>query len=172
MKNLKLQSAMEYLMTYGWAILIIAVVMVALFSLGILGGNPLGTACLSLSGYTCQSAVLHSGGLTVTLGQATGSTWYTTNLIWVPQGSSITSVPTPALCGALTVSGTGSGVCEAQAAVGTLYSGGTTGTQTFTFSSSTVGTTYSGQIWATYASTSGGADTYLAQMATVTLKSV
>ncbi len=31
----KLQSAMEYLMTYGWAILIIAVVMVALFALGI-----------------------------------------------------------------------------------------------------------------------------------------
>ena len=37
-KNLKLQSAMEYLMTYGWAILIIAVVLGALFSLGIF--NP------------------------------------------------------------------------------------------------------------------------------------
>ncbi len=34
-RNLKLQSAMEYLMTYGWAILIIAIVMVALFELGI-----------------------------------------------------------------------------------------------------------------------------------------
>ena len=34
----KLQSAMEYLMTYGWAILIIAVVLGALFSLGIF--NP------------------------------------------------------------------------------------------------------------------------------------
>src|SRR5208282_2213258 len=30
----KLQSAMEYLMTYGWAILIIAVVLGALFGLG------------------------------------------------------------------------------------------------------------------------------------------
>ncbi len=35
----KSQSAMEYLMTYGWAILIIAIVMVAMFSLGIF--NPL-----------------------------------------------------------------------------------------------------------------------------------
>ncbi len=35
---LKSQSAMEYLMTYGWAILIIAVVLGALFSLGIF--NP------------------------------------------------------------------------------------------------------------------------------------
>lgn len=34
-----IQSAMEYLMTYGWAILIIAVVLAALFSLGVT--NPL-----------------------------------------------------------------------------------------------------------------------------------
>ena len=33
-KRLKSQSAMEYLMTYGWAILIIAVVLGALFSMG------------------------------------------------------------------------------------------------------------------------------------------
>ncbi|MEM3661833.1 MAG: hypothetical protein QXG73_03325, partial [Candidatus Micrarchaeaceae archaeon] len=33
--NQKSQSAMEYLMTYGWAILIIAVVLGALYSLGI-----------------------------------------------------------------------------------------------------------------------------------------
>ncbi|MHB1830130.1 MAG: LamG domain-containing protein, partial [Candidatus Micrarchaeaceae archaeon] len=39
LRNLKSQSAMEYLMTYGWAILIIAIVMVAMFSLGIF--NPL-----------------------------------------------------------------------------------------------------------------------------------
>ena len=35
----KIQSAMEYLMTYGWAILIISVVLVVLFSMGIT--NPL-----------------------------------------------------------------------------------------------------------------------------------
>ncbi|MGC8671449.1 MAG: LamG domain-containing protein [Candidatus Micrarchaeia archaeon] len=33
------QSAMEYLMTYGWAILIIAVVLGALFQLGVFNGN-------------------------------------------------------------------------------------------------------------------------------------
>jgi hypothetical protein len=32
--SFKAQSAMEYLMTYGWAILIIAVVLAALFALG------------------------------------------------------------------------------------------------------------------------------------------
>ncbi len=38
---LKSQSAMEYLMTYGWAILIIAIVMIALFQLGIFNGTSL-----------------------------------------------------------------------------------------------------------------------------------
>ncbi len=38
----KAQSAMEYLMTYGWAILIIAVVMVALFALGVFNGANFG----------------------------------------------------------------------------------------------------------------------------------
>ena len=37
--GLKSQSAMEYLMTYGWAILIIAVVLGALFSLGVFNAN-------------------------------------------------------------------------------------------------------------------------------------
>ncbi|MDE1851375.1 MAG: LamG domain-containing protein [Candidatus Micrarchaeota archaeon] len=35
LKGARLQSAMEYLMTYGWAILAIAIVMVSLYSLGI-----------------------------------------------------------------------------------------------------------------------------------------
>ena len=38
-KMRKSQSAMEYLMTYGWAILIIAIVLVALFSLGIFNSS-------------------------------------------------------------------------------------------------------------------------------------
>ncbi len=39
--RMKSQSAMEYLMTYGWAILIIAIVMIALFQLGIFNGTAL-----------------------------------------------------------------------------------------------------------------------------------
>ena len=40
-KSSKSQSAMEYLMTYGWAILIIAIVIVALYQLGIFGSSNL-----------------------------------------------------------------------------------------------------------------------------------
>jgi len=39
MKN-KAQTAMEYLMTYGWAILIIIVVVAALYSLGVFSVKP------------------------------------------------------------------------------------------------------------------------------------
>ena len=38
---MRLQSAMEYLMTYGWAILIIAVVLGAIYSLGLFNGAAL-----------------------------------------------------------------------------------------------------------------------------------
>ncbi len=38
-KRIRAQSAMEYLMTYGWAILIIAVVLGALFQLGVFNAN-------------------------------------------------------------------------------------------------------------------------------------
>ena len=39
MRSLRLQSATEYLMTYGWAILIIAVVLGALFQLGVFNAS-------------------------------------------------------------------------------------------------------------------------------------
>lgn len=47
---------MEYLMTYGWAILIIAIVLGAMYSLGIF--NSIGyssSACLSSPGYLCTN---------------------------------------------------------------------------------------------------------------------
>ncbi len=49
--GLKAQSAMEYLMTYGWAILIIAIVLVALFSLNLF--NPY-TFAPKASADSCQ----------------------------------------------------------------------------------------------------------------------
>ncbi len=59
----KSQSAMEYLMTYGWAILIIAVVLGALYSLGIFNGaNFLGGTCVAGPGYLCSDPLLSASG--------------------------------------------------------------------------------------------------------------
>ena len=70
------QSAMEYLMTYGWSILIIAIVLVSLFELGIFGSNSLSGngACISQSGYLCTKVTLATNGiLSATIGSAYGA---------------------------------------------------------------------------------------------------
>ena len=171
-------------MTYGWAILIIAVVMVALFSLGILGGNPLGTSCLPLSGYICQTPVLHLGSFNVIIGQATGTNWVGANIFWIAQGGSSSlltsawSCPSYGSANAFTV--TNAPICAgmvgtaANPTTGTsIASGATTALGFNSMVAVTTGTTYSGQLWATYyTSSTGGATMYTAQIATVVLKAV
>ena len=77
MKSFKLQSAMEYLMSYGWAILIIAVVVAVMFELGLFNGPPIANACIGSVGFSCQNAIFTNGGyLQFELGQATGHTIY------------------------------------------------------------------------------------------------
>ena len=74
----KLQSAMEYLMTYGWAILIIAVVIGVLYALGIFNGaGLLGSFCTAQTGYFCANPILstNSPTLNVTIGQDTRLEW-------------------------------------------------------------------------------------------------
>ncbi len=92
----KAQSAMEYLMTHGWAVLIIAVVLVALFALGLFSINPATNAntCVPISGYECASPVLDhaTGDIVATIGQSSGTDWTTVNLIFVPSGTAISSV--------------------------------------------------------------------------------
>jgi hypothetical protein len=64
MLTFRAQSAMEYLMTYGWAILIIAVVLGALYSLGIFNGtNFLGNTCIAGTGYLCSNPSLATNGI-------------------------------------------------------------------------------------------------------------
>lgn len=63
------QSAMEFIMTYGWAILIIAVILVTLYSIGSFSPATPST-CIAITGYLCASPVLNSAGmLSVNVGQ-------------------------------------------------------------------------------------------------------
>jgi hypothetical protein len=70
--RLRSQSAMEYLMTYGWAIIIIAVVIGALYALGIFSGGLQGAnTCLASPQFICNNPILYSSGaLTARIGQA------------------------------------------------------------------------------------------------------
>jgi hypothetical protein len=165
----KAQSAMEYLMTYGWAILIIAVVLGALFSLGVFSSSSLlGTSCIAYSGYTCLNPVLHGGTFTATVGQATGTSWTMANALFVNYGLGSSGLTTASFAASSCVQ-----------ALGALSSGQTVGISvtgylstapsTCTAFPSTVGSAQAGSIWICYA-TSGSACTYMAQVATVNVK--
>jgi hypothetical protein len=75
MRMRKGQTAMEYLMTYGWAILIIMVVLAVLFYLGVLN-PPVPSQCTFPAGISCISTKLGNigGNLTLVIGQGVGHT--------------------------------------------------------------------------------------------------
>jgi len=159
MRTFKAQSAMEYLMTYGWAILIIAVVLGALFSLGVFSGaSLLGTTCIASSGYLCTGLVLHGGTLSFNFGQSTGVNWLTANVFYLSSGSAAPS-SVPSSCDDSISGGLASGQTTQVSLSGTC---GNAALPT------TVGGTTAGGIWAAYTTSSGGP--YFTQVATLTAK--
>ncbi len=98
-KVTKGQSAMEYLMTYGWAILIIAIVLVAFFGLHLFS-SPVGVSCRAESGFVCSNPIYSGNVLTVQIGQGTGNQWNTVS--YVMNGTGITGTIT----GTITSGGT------------------------------------------------------------------
>ena len=90
----KAQSAMEYLMTYGWAILIIAVVLAALDFLGVFNGNTfIGSSCLATPGYLCSNPVMTANAngpnlLSFNFKQDSGETLYNVSFMCAASSSS------------------------------------------------------------------------------------
>jgi hypothetical protein len=79
MKMKRGQAAMEFLMTYGWAILIMLVVIAVLFYLGIFSPNTnVPKSCTLPAGLSCYEYIISESGtdavLTLDLGQALGRT--------------------------------------------------------------------------------------------------
>ncbi len=120
------QSATEYLMTYGWAILIIAIVTGAFYSMGAFSTALSGpSACIAITGYLCNDPVLYSSGaLKVGFGQV-GSGPITVTGSACTRNSTITSInPTPSTLVEPGESGYITFVCPlADSAVGSHFSG-------------------------------------------------
>ena len=74
-KSKRSQSALEYMMTYGWAILIIVIVAVILYSMGIF--NPSSSITSTITGFSNLGSVtaecFNGGGLVLSLGDSTGN---------------------------------------------------------------------------------------------------
>jgi hypothetical protein len=124
---------MEYLMTYGWAILIIAVVLAALFGLNIFNsGQLVGSSCIAATGYLCKSLTFIVSGtsdvLSFTFGQNTGDTVYNVGL-GCAAGIGTQGLPNPSSSITLLDAGLGTGmVASAQSAsssgnIGAISSG-------------------------------------------------
>ncbi len=174
MPVIKAQSAMEYLMTYGWAILIIAVVLGALFQLGVFsGGSLVGSACIAAPGFYCQNAALTntaaSNGLEFVFGQNLGIPIYniamacaaTSNALGYPSGAAFNDIG-PA----------GTWLSTLGAGGASLASGATISIGVSSIANnlpcigsngkpvgygSPIGTTFSGFIWMNYTTSSGAA---------------
>lgn len=73
--DLKLQSAVEYLSTYGWMILAIVIILSALVALGIFNPSTyVNSTCVLPAGFSCKPLVFSSNGLlTFTVTQFTTS---------------------------------------------------------------------------------------------------
>ena len=72
-KEGRAQSAMEYLTTYSWAILVIGITLGALYALGLFNPqNVVNNQCVFSADFSCVSQFLYSNGtLSVTLEQST-----------------------------------------------------------------------------------------------------
>jgi hypothetical protein len=170
---LKAQSAMEYLMTYGWAILIISVVLGALFGLGVFSsGTFISTACVPSSGYQCSSpTLLTAGALTFTYGQSTGITEYNSYVTVASQGASLNLYGFPTNGLSVMTPATGPGV---------TYSSGSSNTISVTLTAamvpgglSTLGNAFSGSVWVNYSTVgASSAANVAAKVATMTAKIV
>ena len=189
------QSAMEYLMTYGWAILIIAVVLGALFSLGVFSSTSLlGTSCIATPGYLCQSPLLShtSGTLSIQFGQNTGSTIYNVIIACSATTSSngngpyITGSPTGNFLASpnlgyseFTSTGAATGVAAGNTLqVNSGYTLTLSGINCFSSSGAdltanppSIGSGFTGTLWVGYNTTGSGPQNTYAKFATLSVKS-
>lgn len=179
MGNFKLQSAVEYLTTYGWAILILAIILAIVYTGASDIGNPLPSACEANPGFLCENPVLsHAGGtcsfgpcstFSFFIGQETGQSWTSANIYFITE-SNVSTVNS--LTGApLQISQQPTHVVNDLTAG--LFNEQQTGITIFSPSNSAnfnAGQEVAGEIWAQYTLAQTGSHFYYVDMAQVNLK--
>ncbi len=109
------QSALEYMMTYGWAILVIVIVAAVLYSLGIF--SPSSSLSTTITGFsnlgTVNAVCLGGTSFTISMGDSTGysinitqinltsssgKTTYSPNILIQPNSMQTVTVPSSSLC--------------------------------------------------------------------------
>jgi len=81
----------EFKINIAVIIIIVASVIAFLSVPSWCGSSALENVCIAGSGYICQNHMYKNGGVVVTLGQNTGTTWTSANFVFIPQGTPIKS---------------------------------------------------------------------------------
>ena len=152
--TLKGQSAMEYLMTYGWSILIIAIALVVLFELGVFNTSLLSgsNTCIAQSGYLCSQTSLATNGI---LSAQVGNSYGTITITGVTCTTS-TQVPTSSSFNSISPV--------------KINDGETTSLDFYCpLSSNTIGTPFNGKLWIIF--TSGSSSQQIGEVGVVSAKS-
>ena len=168
----KAQSAMEYLMTYGWAILIIAVVLAALDFLGVFNGNTfIGSSCLATPGYLCSNPIMTANAngpnlLSFNFEQDTGQTIYEVSFACAASSNSSTGMPNANTANVF------------QFATSSISSGSQLnisgmqcyGSNANLFQDNPIGTVFSGTLWIQYTTVPASTNYQYAKIAKITAK--
>jgi hypothetical protein len=73
MVGLKFQAAVDFLMSYGIALIIIIIAVSVIYKVGVLNPTAAPVSCTPFPGFSCGLfAINSSGALTINIGQATG----------------------------------------------------------------------------------------------------
>ncbi len=159
---------MEYLMTYGWAILIIAVVLAALFELGVFNGSNLAPqACIAQAGFVCKNPVYTANGIGIIFGQTTGREYFDSFMFIAAEGEPLNSMGVPQ-----------NFTTSKALSIGNLLPGQTVGadfnSSKFTYgqipANAPIGTPFAGYVWLGYCLSPCSVPTAYSKVATITAK--
>ena len=95
----RFQSAMEYLMTYGWAVLVIALILGTLYYLGLFNSPQVVNGCIAQPGFYCENLVFNANttnfyvepSFTMKIGITSTQPWTNISFVIVPEGQQITN---------------------------------------------------------------------------------
>ena len=163
---------MEYLMTYGWAILIIAVILAALDFLGVFNtGTFIGQSCLATPGYLCSNPVMTANTtgpnlLSFNFEQDTGQPIYEVSFACSASSNSSTGMPN---------ANTANVFQFATSAMSSGSSFNISGMQCYgsnanLFKDNPIGTVFSGTLWIQYTTVPASTNYQYAKVARITAK--
>ncbi len=174
MTSLKLQAALDFMVSYGLAILIITIALYVVFSLGVFNPKLAPTVCNPAPGFVCKAyAISTNSTFTISLAQATGGTIDITGAACSSSVNSSSDMPQYGNVHVLGYSSAYYPNTNIQSGLN-LYSDGSNTIELYCFNgggkaTSSLGYTFSGYLWINYTISNLPPTHYIKRVATFTV---